>query len=258
MTKSRQQTEITVLSEILRHFRQEGHTDHDNYGSRLAATYVDSLLGRENCDDFCRRASKIRTNYFKANRTKKLQFLVAIYGRLGRRSITAPEQVGLPPLSLADIFPEILLTADSHISNIDEKLDLDETVIQNALRAVFREKGAAPIPRKFKDSPLEVADIEHFNLKMGSATHSFTIVVKGLNSLGKKRKVNWEDIAHQVTKAYNTQPDYVIVATAAEPVDRLITEMTLYAKSVGKPNLIVFVPPMDLAKFLIWRRIIKP
>jgi hypothetical protein len=47
-----------------------------------------------------------------------------------------------------------------------------------------------------------------------------------------------------------------MIATAIEPVDRLITEMNLYALSVGKPNLIVFVPPVDLARFLSWRGII--
>lgn len=33
--KSRQQTEITVLSEILRYLREEGHEDKDDYASSL-------------------------------------------------------------------------------------------------------------------------------------------------------------------------------------------------------------------------------
>ncbi len=63
-------------------------------------------------------------------------------------------------------------------------------------------------------------------------------------------------ISHQITKAYQTRPDYILLLSAREPVDGVITHMTDYGERVGNKNLIVLVPPMDLAKFLRWRGVI--
>jgi len=255
--KNKQQTEITTLSEILHYLKEEDLEDRDDYASRLASLYVDSVINGEDESRFRKNAYKIKSNFFKVNRIKKLDLLQKVYRRLKKADIRPPILASLPPLSIAHIFPEVGNISDSQLDDIDKKLNIDEAIIQNALRSAFRDRAAFPIARRGKDSALEVADIEHFHVKIDDETRSFTIVVKGLSSLhGKKKKVNWEDISHQVTKAYNTRPDYIIVATAAEPVDRLITEMHLYAESVGKPNLIVFVPPMDLARFLTWRKVI--
>ena len=57
-------------------------------------------------------------------------------------------------------------------------------------------------------------------------------------------------------KGIRTHPDYVIVASAKDPVDGLVTEMKTYSRDVGNPNLVLFVPPVDLAKFLHWRKLI--
>jgi hypothetical protein len=256
--KSKQQTEITTLSEVLRYLREEDYEDNDDYAPRLASLFVESLVVGDDKAAFLNKASRIHTNFFKVNRIRKLDFLQTLHGRLLNRGIRPPEEDTLPPLSIDDIFPKMRSIKDGQIIDLDKKLDIDEAAIQNALRSAFRDDGAFPIARRGKDSALEVADIEHFYAMINGKKRSFTVVVKGLSSLhGKKRRVNWEDISHQVTKAYNTRPDYVIVATAMDPVDRLITEMRLYAESVGKPNLIVFVPPMDLARFLLWKGTIK-
>jgi len=249
---NRRLAEIRAVSEILRYLKEEKYEDRDDFASRLAAAYLDSLLNQEDESTYLKRVSRIQTNFFKINRISKSDFHRSLYSRLKRRAIRPPKPAVLPPLSITDIFPDAAKVREK-IGNIEKKLDIDERIIQNSMRVALREAGAYPIARRSGDSSLEVADIEHFHLKVQNSVFSFSVVVKGLNSLGKKRKVNWEDIAHQVTKAYNTHPDYVIVATAAEPVDRLVTEMHAYAKSVRKPNLIIFVPPMDLAKFLIWR-----
>ena len=256
--KSRQQTEIAALSEVLRYLREEDYEDDDDYAPRLASLFVESLVDGDKAD-FLGTASKIRTNFFKVNRIRKSDFLQALHGRLLKRRIRPPEEKGLPPLSIDDIFPGMRKIKDSQLSDLEKKLDIDEAVIQNALRSAFRDGGASPIARRGKDSALEVADIEHFYAAIDDKRRSFAVVVKGRRSLhGKKSKVNWEDVSYQVEKAYHsTYPDYAMLVTAVEPVDRLITEMRLYAKSVRKPNLVVFVPPMDLARFLIWRGIIK-
>jgi hypothetical protein len=70
------------------------------------------------------------------------------------------------------------------------------------------------------------------------------------------RKLNWESISHQMTKAYETKPNYILVLSAREPVDGVITQMMHYAESVGNKNLVIFAPPLDVAKFLRWRRVI--
>lgn len=256
--KSKQQTEITTLSEVLRYLREENYEDCDDYAPRLASLFVESLVSGDDKTVFFNKASRMRTNFFKANRIRKSDFLQTLHGRLLKRNIRPPIEDTLPPLSIDDVFPNMRSIKDGQVTDLDKKLNIDEAIIQNALRSAFRDTGASPIARRGKDSGLEVADIEHFYAMINERKRSFTVVVKSLSSLhGKKRRVNWEDISHQVTKAYNTRPDYVIVATAMDPVDRLITEMRLYADSVSKPNLIVFVPPMDLARFLIWQEIIK-
>lgn len=259
--KNKQETEITILSDILRCIKEEGCEDNDDYASNLAASYYDFLVNGKDENRFFKNASKIKTNFFKFNRIKKNDFLKLILKRLTKKEIKPVTTNLKPALSFYDLFPEIKKINDRRIAAIDQKLNIKEEIIQNALREAFREKLAFPISRRGKDSSLEVADIEHFNAKIKGQNLSFTAVVKGYRSLkGSKnpsRKLNWEDISHQVTKAYSrTRPDYVIVVSAREPVDSLVSEITSYGESVGNKNLIIFVPPLDLIKFLIWKKII--
>ncbi len=105
-----------------------------------------------------------------------------------------------------------------------------------------------------KDSPLEVVDLEHFEMKINGRGFGFTVVVKRYNSLSGK--VRWKDTSYQITKAYRTHPDYILVVSAREPVDGVVSEIKLYSKDVGNSNLVLFIPPLDVLKFLQWQKII--
>lgn len=260
--KNQQETKITILSEILHHNREEAYDDKDDFVSRLSSTYLTNLHESGNVESFLKKSSKLHTNFFKYNKIKKSTYLETIFNKLSKRKSEIVLCITKPAISIYDLFPEIKKIKDREISDVDKKLDIKEEIIQNALREAFRKKNASPIARRSKDSSLEVADIEHFHAKIRGRSFSFAVVVKGYRSLkGSKsssRKVNWEDISHQVTKAYSrTKPDCIIVVSAREPVDSLVSEMVSYGASVGNEHLIIFVPPMDLAKFLIWRGILN-
>ena len=151
------------------------------------------------------------------------------------------------------LFPTLASVRDEEVQSSD--LSIKESLIQNELREAFREMGADPVAKRGKDSSLEVADIEHFRLRIKSISYSFVVVVKGYNSI--KGKINSEAVMHQVTKAYRTRPDYILLVSAREPVDSFVTDLVDFSKAVDNPNLIIFVPPVDLAKFLKVRNIFR-
>ena len=203
----------------------------------------------------------IRTNFYKFNRIKKLEYLRKLFKHLKKKQITIPEDKKHIPLTIYNIFPEIKKIKDSEIKDVDGTLSkIYESAIQDELRSALREKGASPIPRRGKDSALEVADIEQFHLDINGKKFSFTVVVKGHKSLGgskKTKKLNWEEVSYQISKAHNrTNSDYVIFVSALEPVDSVISEMYLEGMARGNPYLVVFMLPLELAKFLHWRKII--
>lgn len=255
MKRTKQEIEIHVLSEILRIMSTNGCEDKDDFASNLSEIYVDSISSQDRDSEFLKNALRIRTNFFKVNKIKKLTFLIMIVKILSKKSIKAPFDSGIDlPLSFLDIFPQI--TKIKQVSNIEKKLNMAESIIQNALRDAFREKGSSRMINRGKDSSLEVADLEHFNLKIKEKNHSFTAVVKGYNSISGK-KLSWEDVSHQIMKANRTRPDYILLVTAKEPKDSVISEIQTYCNDVNKPNLVVFVTPLELAKFLIWRKILR-
>ena len=189
----------------------------------------------------------------KLNKIKKSDFLKVVFVKLTRKSIKPPSDIVInPPLVFADIFPEIKKI--KHVFDVGQKLNIKEDIIQNALRDAVRDKGASPITKRGKDSSLEVADLEHFNMKIKYRSCSFAAVVKGYNSISGK-KLSWEDVSHQIMKANRTEPDYILFLTAKDPKDSVISEIQTYCNQVHKPNLVVFVTPLELARFLIWRKI---
>ena len=209
---------------------------------------------------FLSKTSQINTNFFKLNRIQKREYLSKLFEYLNKR-IALPEDKNLPPLTIHDIFPDIKKIEGTEMKNIDQILSkIPECVIQDELRNALREKGASPIPRRKKDSSLEVADVEHFHLNVEEATFSFAIVVKGYKSLGgskNPKKLNWERVSYQISRAHNrTKPDYIIFVSALEPVDGVISEMHLEGNARGNPYLIIFMLPLELAKFLRWRQVI--
>ena len=151
---------------------------------------------------------------------------------------------------LAEIFPKIEEVNVEEAKRLVGKLDMPERLIQDALRTALRERGATNITERKSDTSLEVADLEDFSLKIGRQCYSFTSVVKGYDSL-KRRHVRWEDIAHQITKAYQgTQPNHVLLVLAKDPVDGLVTQLVSYGISVGNRNMVILIDPINLARFL--------
>jgi len=170
--------------------------------------------------------------------------------------ITPPTTSKLSPVTFRDIFPEIERTKIEVAKQMIGKLDIPERLIQDVLRIALREKGATNITERKSDTSLEVADLEDFSLKIRRRWYSFVSVVKGYSSL-KKQKVRWEDVAHQITKAYQgTEPNYVLLVLAKDPVDGLITQLVNYGESIGNRNLVILVDPVNLAMFLHARKII--
>ena len=169
-----------------------------------------------------------------------------------RRPILRPKR-----LNFADIFPEIRSIPISKARQMVSKLDIPERQIQNVLRDALREKGATNMVERKSDSSLEVADLEHFTLLVDKTPASFVAVVKGYRSI-KRSRVTWQDISHQVTKAYQaTRPDYVVLLLAKECADSLVSHLVNYGKSVGNPNLIILVDTIGLARFLYHKGVIN-
>jgi hypothetical protein len=160
-------------------------------------------------------------------------------------------------LTFIDIFDETSNVEIREARSLLGKLEgLDERIIQNALRDSLREKNATNAVEREHDSSIEVADLEHFFMKIGEKWRSFAVVVKGFDSVSGKT-VNWEKVAHQVLKAYNrTEPDYVLLVLAKNPADTVISESTKYGKSVGNIALVVLCDPLTLARFLRARNVI--
>ena len=149
------------------------------------------------------------------------------------------------------IFPEIKRVKDNVLESAHDKLRMPEAKLQDLIRHGFRKIGASPIPFRAKDSPNEIADIEFFRVRIGKRLTSFAVVVKGFNSIPGKR-LSWEDISHQVTKAQMLgKPDHVMVISAKEPKDTVVTYLTMYGQAVENPNLVVFVPPRELLRFIL-------
>jgi len=152
-------------------------------------------------------------------------------------------------VTFEDIFPEIrhvgLKTAKSLVSS----LDIKERIIQDALRDTLREKGATNMVERKSESSLEIADLEDFTLDIGRRSSSFTSVVKGYRSISGLR-VSFEDIAHQIMKANDTNPDHILLVLAKGPKDTVVTRLVKYGKDCGNRNLVIIVDPVDLARFL--------
>jgi hypothetical protein len=251
MKANNQQLKIKLLNIVLNYIYNRNWVNYDNFADQ----FVNNILIEFNNRNFdLKRALKKSGNtFFRLNPIAKDKFLS---DELSEKIVDAWRK-GTPSLlsilTFTDIFPEIAFILDNDVKVEVKKLDVPEDKIQEALRDALREKGASPIPRRGKDTVLEVADLEHFYLEVKGRKFSFSAVVKGYKSLSK---LNWESISHQITKAYQTRPDYILLLSAREPVNGVITYMTDYGESVGNKNLLLFMPPMDLAKFLKWRRII--
>jgi hypothetical protein len=157
----------------------------------------------------------------------------------------------LRPLTFVDVFDETNKVSINDGKKLAESLlTLDERVIQDAIRDSVREKNATNPTERKHESPLEIADHEHFWVKVNGVDTSFAGVVKGSKSI-HGATVTWEDIAHQVVKAFNrTTPDHVLLVLAKNPADTVISESITYGKTVGNAALVIICDPVNLARFL--------
>jgi len=147
------------------------------------------------------------------------------------------------------IFPEVRKIDIETAKSLVKLLDIEERVIQDALRDALREKGATNMVERKSDSSLEVADLEDFTLKIKGRLVSMSSVVKGYRSVSRK-KISFEAIAHQVMKANDTQPSHILLVLAKPITDGVITNLVKYGIQCGNRNLVILVDQINLARFL--------
>ena len=247
-----QQIKIKILNVVQNYIQNHDWINYDDFADDFADEIIKQF--EKSNFDLDKILDKTKGSFLQLNEIKKPQFLNDVFVNNLIKSWNKINQYSVPVCRFTDIFPHMVKISDEDIKPLQEKLKIEESVIQTALRDALRENNATSIAQRGKDSPLEVADLEHFEMSISGRDYGFTVVVKGYNSLSGK--VRWKDIAHQVTKAYRTHPDYILVISAREPVDDVISEMKLYSQDVGNSNLVIFIPPLDVLKFLHWRKII--
>jgi len=158
-------------------------------------------------------------------------------------------------VTFSQIFPEISEVELDTARSLIDSLDMPERVLQDAMRDALREKGATNMVERKSDTVLEVADLEDFRLDVENRSYSFTSVVKGYNSI-RYAKISFEDIAHQIIKANDTNPDHILLVLAKPLKDGVITRLVKYGKDCGNRDLVIVVDQIDLARFLRVRGII--
>jgi hypothetical protein len=225
--------------------------DLDDFSLRLADRLFESMkqstISIQNVQDLLR---KTRTNFFVVNKVSKRDFAQKLFAelRIYFHDIIAEASV---PLSTVDLFPEMSSVSEEEVEQKLGSLDVEEKYLQDCLRKILRKKKASPVPDRKRDTAQEVADVEQFRMKTKGYAMNLVAVVKGYRSISAKT-LTWEDVSHQITKAYQrTRPDYIILISAKDPADGLISSLNEYATTVGNPNLVIFVPPRDLTRLLI-------
>lgn len=251
--QERAQIKIKILNVVLNYIQVHNWTNYDDFADDFTNDVLEQF--EKNNFDLDNILDHTKGSFLQLNGIKKEQFLDETFRNSLLKSWNKITKYAVPVLHLTDIFPEISEIHDSQVSNLLDELNMDEKIVQTSVRNALREKGATPIARRTGDSALEVAEPEHFDLKINGKDFGFTVVVKGYNSI-KAKKISWKEVAHQITRAYRTHPDYILVISAKEPVDGFVTEIRTYGSDVGNSHLVIFVPPMDLAKFLRWRKTI--
>jgi hypothetical protein len=253
---------IAVHDIVLEYILSHHWDDCNNYSSLL----VDTILKQDSIDNkyILKRLLKIPHQFFHFNNIKKEVFfksfpldkIITVISEYNKLNVLSTDSnIIFPPIIIEQIFPEIKKVNYQVAELLLDKLDISERLIQDELRVALRDIGATNMVQRKSDSSLEVADLEDFNLKVENIFHSFTAVVKGYRSISGKT-VTLEDIMHQIVKAYDTRPNYILLFLAKNPTDGLITRLVKYGSDVGNRNLVVIIDPINLVKFLKIRKII--
>jgi hypothetical protein len=190
----------------------------------------------------------IRTDFFRANTVSKEDLAQALFETLGDR-LPCYVYTASDRLMVKDLFPEITKipeeVAEARLSDFQK----DERTLQNNLRQVFRKKHVS-LAKRTHDSSKEVGDIEKFTMNLDGRKLTFTVVVKGYKST-KKSKLTWEDIAYQITKARRANPDHILIVSAKEPVDELVTNIEEYNEDISRQGCVIFIPPLDMTRIFV-------
>jgi hypothetical protein len=235
-----------LLSDILNTFHSNNWVDNDDFSVKLTSRIVSEKAASEN--QIRAAFDSIRTNFFRENKIAKERVAKVLSNALGK---DLPRYVysSSDRMSIGEIFPEISGTSDRDAESRLPDFQKDEQTLQDNFREIFRRKGAS-LPKRTRDSPQEVADIEQFVLKIAGRNVTFAVVVKGYKSI-KKSKLRWEDIAYQITRARLADPDHILLISAKEPVDGLITNVEKYNIDISRPGCVIFIPPLDMTRILV-------
>lgn len=174
--------EITALQHIILEYIQKNNwKDYDHFSRLLSETILKNKKNHETALN--KSLQKFNHPFYSFNGIKKKQFLDkfpfrSIVNRLNNlpkyeshiqvvvqthKEITKKPKK--PFFTFADIFPEINEIDMEHAHSLISHLDISERIIQDVLREALREKRASNILPRNADTPLEIADIEHFFFK---------------------------------------------------------------------------------------------
>jgi hypothetical protein len=226
--------------------------DIDDFSLALTNKFYDMLRQHDlSPESLLRIFNGIKTVFFRANKISKKQFADLLISDVGKQLMTIVAEGYTTILTISEIFPRMNSISDTLAGKSIGMIQGKEKFLQDGLRNILRKQGASPIPRREKDTAQEIADVEFFRVKLQNRLYTLSIVAKGFKSISGKT-LTWEDVAHQVARAYQRgTPDHIILASAKEPTDGLITNLEEYSQTVGRPGLVIFVPPMDLTKILL-------
>jgi len=244
--------EIAVTNRVLNRIQSRYWKDYDNFSSKLSCHIIKSDPRSKN--ELIASIKSFESPFYSLNEINT-DILVGILPLDDVLDLLSKyREVG--PLTFSDVFEETsLVTVEEGKKSVAGLATLPEEKIQETLVDSLREKNATNCRSRGKDTVLEVADLEHFLVQVKGTPTTFSCVAKGSKSLGGT--INWEKIAHQVTKAYNrTHPQHVLVVLARNLADSVTSELVEYSKSVGNENLVVVCDPVELARFLKARKII--
>jgi hypothetical protein len=245
--------EIAVTNRVLNPILSRGWKDYDSFSSKLTRHIIKN--DPHSKKEIITAIKSFESPFFGLNKINADVIIGVV--PLDEILDLLSEYREVKPLTFSDIFPETLsVPIVEGKKTVAILASLPEDKIQETLVDSLREKNATNCRGRAKDTSLEVADLEHFSVNISGKATTFTSVVKGFKSVSGKT-VTWEDIAHQVTKAYRTRPDHILVVLAKNPADSVISELVQYGASINKPNLVVLCDPLELSRFLKARGILS-
>lgn len=244
-----------IQSQILDFLNNNGWQDPDDFSLRLTdELYEDLTCFKLSFNILMESLKEVKTTFFVINKVSRNKFVNLLLSERGALLETIAAETSIKSsIPLSKIFPKMGSISDEKARKHIKMIEGYEKSLRESLVSILRELGATPIPNRERDTAQEVADIELFRIKIKNRCFRFAVVIKGFKSVsGKKKTLTWKDVAHQITRAYQRgEPEHIILASAKEPTDGLITSLEEYSNSVGASGLITFIPPLDFTRILL-------